>query len=131
MVDPDWQTHSGPDGFYGGGAPRTLICLPIDNRGIQVGVILLSSMTISSSQAQSASAREVISGLATFATIATSNLSFKKRLEMEADQRTQELQDALQTKTNFLSQCSHEFRSPLAAVLVSLTSSHATRDSPE
>lgn len=113
------------DPFYGGRTPRTLICLPINNQGTQAGVILLSSMTTASSQAQSASAREVISCLATFATIVTSNYSFTHRLKLEVDQRTQELTNALQAKTQFLSQCSHELRSPLSAVLVSPTRGHA------
>ncbi|WWD17752.1 hypothetical protein CI109_102193 [Kwoniella shandongensis] len=36
---------------------------------------------------------------------------------MEVDQRTSQLQNALAAKTQFLSQCSHELRSPLSAVL--------------
>lgn len=83
-------------------------------------MVVLSSLSTASSQAQSSSAREVVSTLATFATIVTSNYSFTHRLKLEVDQRTKELTNALAAKTQFLSQCSHELRSPLSAVLVSL-----------
>ena len=81
-------------------------------------MIFLSSMTFANPHNQTASAQEVISCLATFATITTSNWSFTHRLTVEVDQRTKELSNALQAKTQFLSQCSHELRSPLSAVLV-------------
>ena len=55
--------------------------------------------------------------MATFATIVTSNFSFTRRLKLEVDQRTKELTSALAAKSRFLSQCSHELRSPLSAVL--------------
>lgn len=69
------------------------------------------------SRAHSSSGREIIHCLATFAIIATLNHSFTRRLKREVDQRTKQLSDALQAKTQFLSQCSHELRSPLSAVL--------------
>lgn len=106
------------DPFYGGKPPRSLLCLPIQNRGVQVGVILLSSSATTSAQLESASAKEVIMALATFATTTTLNYSFTQRLQREVAQRTSELSNALQAKTQFLSQCSHELRSPLSAVLV-------------
>ena len=45
------------------------------------------------------------------------NASFTDRLKQVVDQRTKELSNALAAKTRFLSQCSHELRSPLSAVL--------------
>lgn len=108
-----------PDPFYAGKVPRNLVCLPIMNQGQQAGVVLLSSSTAASHSMDSSNAREVIWTLATFAMIVTSNYSFTHRLKQEVDQRTKELTQALQAKTQFLSQCSHELRSPLSAVLVS------------
>lgn len=107
------------DPFFEDHLPRSVICLPILMQGKQQGVIFLSSSTIAATQGEWESAKEVISTLATFATIITSNVSFTKRLKLEVDQRTQELSNALAAKTQFLSQCSHELRSPLSAVLVS------------
>lgn len=80
---------------------------------------MLSSMVVDNPLARSTAAREVVSCLATFATLAALNQSFTKRLKREVDERTKQLQDALAAKTQFLSQCSHELRSPLSAVLVS------------
>ncbi|ORY33753.1 hypothetical protein BCR39DRAFT_519071 [Naematelia encephala] len=105
------------DLFYGDRRPRSVICLPIANQGRQAGVVLLSSMSAVSSQAQSAGAREIIDCLATFATIVMTNYTFTRRLKLEVDQRTKELTSALAAKSQFLSQCSHELRSPLSAVL--------------
>jgi len=107
------------DPFYRGRPPRSVICLPILLQGKQKGVVLLSSSTFASTQSQWEGAKEVVSTLATFATIITSNVSFTQRLKNEVDQRTKELTNALAAKTQFLSQCSHELRSPLSAVLVS------------
>lgn len=107
------------DPFFKGRPPRSIICIPISLQGRQNGVVMLSSTTIAATQSQWESAREVVSTLATFATIITSNVSFTRRLKLEVDQRTKELTNALAAKTQFLSQCSHELRSPLSAVLVS------------
>lgn len=107
------------DSFYGNKTPRTAICLPISAQGRQAGVILLSSMVVDNPRARSAAAREVVSCLATFATLVAINQSFTRRLKREVDERTKQLRDALAAKTQFLSQCSHELRSPLSAVLVS------------
>ena len=82
-------------------------------------VILLSSMLVDNPRARSAAAREVISCLSTFATLVAMNQNFTRRLKREVDERTKQLRDALAAKTQFLSQCSHELRSPLSAVLVS------------
>ena len=106
------------DAFFAEGLPRSLICLPVLMQGEQKGAIVLTSMTIATAQGQWEAAREVIATLATFACIVTSNVSFTKRLKNEVDQRTAELTNALAAKTQFLSQCSHELRSPLSAVLV-------------
>ncbi|KAK4686974.1 hypothetical protein P7C73_g3144, partial [Tremellales sp. Uapishka_1] len=105
------------DPFYGSRQPRTIICLPISNQGVQSGVILLSSMTAESPQARSAHSREIISCLGTFAILILSKHTFTQRLKNEVAERTKELTNALQAKTVFLSQCSHELRSPLSAVL--------------
>lgn len=75
-------------------------------------------MIIDNPRARSAAAREVISCLSTFATLVAMNQSFTRRLKREVDERTKQLRDALAAKTQFLSQCSHELRSPLSAVLV-------------
>lgn len=75
-------------------------------------------MIIDNPRARSAAAREVISCLATFATLVAMNQNFTRRLKREVDERTKQLRDALAAKTQFLSQCSHELRSPLSAVLV-------------
>lgn len=105
------------DPFYNGRQPRTLLCLPIINQGGQSGVILLMSMTSTSAAVQSESAREVVSTLATFAHIIHTHHVYTSRLKTEVTQRTRELSNALQAKTQFLSQCSHELRSPLAAIM--------------
>lgn len=107
------------DPFFNGRKPRTLLCLPIINQGQQSGVILLLSMTSASSAVQTESAREVVSTLANFAYIIHLHQVFTSRLKTEVAQRTRELSNALQAKTQFLSQCSHELRSPLAAIMVS------------
>jgi signal transduction histidine kinase len=127
----EWQ-----DSFYGSKIPRTALCLPISAQGRPAGVsatcrllcliayvqvILLSSMIIDNPRARSAAAREVISCLATFATLVALNQNFTRRLKHEVDERTKQLRDALAAKTQFLSQCSHELRSPLSAVLVRRT----------
>lgn len=109
-----------PDPFYASRKPKTIICLPIKAQGKQAGVILLSSLTASSHAAQSSSSRDVIECLSTFATLIATNYSFTRQLKQEVDERTKELSEALQAKTRFLSQCSHELRSPLSAVLVSV-----------
>jgi len=83
-------------------------------------VILLSSMVVDNPRARSAAAREVITCLSTFATLVAMNQNFTRRLKREVGERTKQLQDALAAKTQFLSQCSHELRSPLSAVLVSI-----------
>ena len=80
-------------------------------------MVFLSSSLAASQYAQSSRAREVISALTTFATIVTNNFSFTRRLKQVVDDRTQKLRTALAAKTRFLSQCSHELRSPLSAVL--------------
>lgn len=76
-------------------------------------------MVVDNPRARSAAAREVITCLSTFATLVAMNQSFTRRLKREVDERTKQLRDALAAKTQFLSQCSHELRSPLSAVLVS------------
>jgi len=76
-------------------------------------------MIVDNPRARSAAAREVITCLSTFATLVAMNQSFTRRLKREVDERTKQLRDALAAKTQFLSQCSHELRSPLSAVLVS------------
>lgn len=106
------------DPFYRDRQPRTVLCLPIINQGVQSGVILLLSMSSASAAIQSESAREVVSTLATFAYIIHLHHVFTSRLKTEVAQRTRELTSALQAKTQFLSQCSHELRSPLAAIMV-------------
>lgn len=105
------------DPFFDDRQPRMLLCLPIINQGIQSGVILLMSMSNAASALQSESAREVISTLATFAYIIHMHHVFTSRLKTEVTMRTRELTAALQAKTLFLSQCSHELRSPLAAIM--------------
>jgi signal transduction histidine kinase len=105
------------DPFYNGRQPRTLLCLPIINQGGQSGVILLLSMSSTSAAVQSESAREVVSTLATFAHIIHTHHVYTSRLKTEVTMRTRELSNALQAKTQFLSQCSHELRSPLAAIM--------------
>ena len=75
-------------------------------------------MVVENPIAGSTAAREIISCLAGFATLAALNQDFTQRLKREVSERTKELQDALSAKTQFLSQCSHELRSPLSAVLV-------------
>ncbi|KAL1408018.1 hypothetical protein Q8F55_004815 [Vanrija albida] len=105
------------DPFYNERQPRALLCLPIINQGVQSGVILLLSMTSASAALQSEQAREVVSTLATFAYIIHLHHAFARRLKAEVTQRTRELTAALQAKTHFLSQCSHELRSPLAAIM--------------
>lgn len=107
------------DPFYGSKTPRNLLCIPVSNRGTQVGVLLLSSSSTTSAQLQSANAKEVISALATLAISTTLNYSFTQRLQVEVEQRTHALNAALQAKTAFLSQTSHDLRTPLSAVLVS------------
>lgn len=74
-------------------------------------------MTSASAALQSEQAREVVSTLATFAYIIHLHHAFARRLKAEVTQRTRELTAALQAKTHFLSQCSHELRSPLAAIM--------------
>ncbi|BEI86447.1 hypothetical protein CcaverHIS002_0607340 [Cutaneotrichosporon cavernicola] len=105
------------DPFYNGRQPRTLLCLPIINQGGQSGVILLLSMSSTSAAVQSESTREVVSTLATFAHIIHTHHVCTSRLKTEVTMRTRELSNALQAKTQFLSQCSHELRSPLAAIM--------------
>ena len=107
------------DPFYTSNIPRSVICVPISTQGAQAGVILLSSDSISNTQTHWETSKEIITTLATFATIVTSNASFTQRLKVEVNERTKDLQNALAAKTQFLSQCSHELRSPLSAVLVS------------
>ncbi|BEJ17086.1 hypothetical protein CspHIS471_0604870, partial [Cutaneotrichosporon sp. HIS471] len=105
------------DPFYNGRQPRTLLCLPIINQGGQSGVILLLSMSSTSAAVQSESTREVVSTLATFAHIIHTHHVYTSRLKTEVTMRTRDLSNALQAKTQFLSQCSHELRSPLAAIM--------------
>lgn len=105
------------DPFFDERQPRMLMCLPVINQGIQSGVILLMSMSNAATALQSESAREVISTLATFAYIIHMHHVFTSRLKTEVTMRTRELTAALQAKTLFLSQCSHELRSPLAAIM--------------
>jgi GAF domain-containing protein len=107
------------DPFYGGKAPRSLLCLPISSRGEHVGVLLLSSSSTTSTQLESTTSKEVIAALATLAVSTSMNFSFTHRLQEEVAQRTEALNAALQAKTAFLSQTSHDLRTPLSAVLVS------------
>lgn len=117
ITKPSGLSRVRHDPFYTSKPPRSIVCQPILNQGVHAGVILLSSSTYANSPAVTAGAREVIGCLATFATIVMTNASFTDRLKEVVDQRTKELSNALAAKTRFLSQCSHELRSPLSAVL--------------
>ena len=98
--------------FFATGSPsRSFLLLPLFVQGRLSGVIYLSS-NLSSSRLQTSQ----VGLLATFAAIILEANKSYKSLESAVKIRTQQLQQALHSRSAFISGVSHEIRTPLFAI---------------
>ncbi|KAJ9123034.1 hypothetical protein QFC22_001223 [Naganishia vaughanmartiniae] len=97
--------------FTNNGPPRSFLLLPLFVQGKLSGVIYLSSNVPSSRLFTSQ-----VGLLATFAAIILRSNESRKTLESAVRIRTQQLEQALHSRSTFISGVSHEIRTPLFAI---------------
>ncbi|WVF70314.1 hypothetical protein IAT40_005103 [Kwoniella sp. CBS 6097] len=106
----------GPDKFYGHHAPAAFACVPVVAEGRSLGILLLSSSK-EFEHSLNPKELETINSLTALGVLFAERIDSTLSMRRDIEQQTRDLQDTLRAKTQFLSQCSHELRSPLSAVL--------------
>ncbi|WVQ97592.1 hypothetical protein IAU59_004706 [Kwoniella sp. CBS 9459] len=116
ITKPSELSRIGHEPFYSQISLAGIICVPVTAYGRKLGVLLLSSPK-QFEHDPSPDVVEITTSLSALGVLLAQHLETALSIRRDHENQAEELQKLVHAKTQFLSQCSHELRSPLSAVL--------------